>query len=132
MPQVIFTDPEVAAAGMSADQAREGGLNVRVLDYDIGKVAGAGLYADDYEGCARMVVDNARNVVVGMTLVGPAVGEMIHAATIAVAGEVPIDRLWHAVPAFPVNQRSLAGLTRSVRGRTDLPNLATPSEQILW
>ncbi len=48
-----------------------------------------------------MVVDNARNVVAGMTLVGPAVGEMIHAATIAVAGEVPIDRLWHAVPAFP-------------------------------
>jgi hypothetical protein len=40
-------------------------------------------------------------VVVGMTLVGPAVGEMIHAATMAVAGEVPIDRLWHAVPSFP-------------------------------
>ena len=101
VPQVIFTDPEVAAVGMSADQAREGGLDVRVLDYDIGKVAGAWLYTDGYEGYARMVVDNARNVVVGMTLVGPAVGEMIHATTIAVAGEVPIDRLWHAVPAFP-------------------------------
>jgi pyruvate/2-oxoglutarate dehydrogenase complex dihydrolipoamide dehydrogenase (E3) component len=76
-------------------------LDVRVVDYDIAKVAGAGLYADGYEGCARMVVDKTRNVVVGMTLVGPAVGEMIHAATIAVTGEVPIDRLWHAVPSFP-------------------------------
>jgi pyruvate/2-oxoglutarate dehydrogenase complex dihydrolipoamide dehydrogenase (E3) component len=101
VPQVVFTDPEVAAVGLSADEARKRGWNVRVVDYDIGKVAGAGLYADDYEGCARMVVDNERNVVVGMTLVGPAVGEMIHAATIAVAGEVPIDRLRHAVPSFP-------------------------------
>jgi dihydrolipoamide dehydrogenase len=74
---------------------------VRVLDYDIGNVAGAWLHADGYEGCARMVVDSARKLVVGMTLVGPAVGEMIHAATIAVTGEVPIDRPWHAVPAFP-------------------------------
>jgi dihydrolipoamide dehydrogenase len=101
VPQVVFTDPEVAAVGLSADQARKRGLDVRVVDYDIGNVAGATLYADGYEGCARMVVDNARNVVVGVTLVGPAVGEMIHAATIAVAGAVPIDRLRHAVPAFP-------------------------------
>jgi pyruvate/2-oxoglutarate dehydrogenase complex dihydrolipoamide dehydrogenase (E3) component len=101
VPQVVFTDPEVAAVGMSADEARKHGLDVRVVDYDIAKVAGAGLYADGYEGCARMVVDKTRNVVVGMTLVGPAVGEMIHAATIAVTGEVPIDRLWHAVPSFP-------------------------------
>lgn len=101
VPQVVFTDPEVAAVGLSADQARKRGLDVRVVDYDIGNVAGATLYADGYEGCARMVVDNARNIVVGVTLVGPAVGEMIHAATIAVAGAVPIDRLRHAVPAFP-------------------------------
>jgi hypothetical protein len=40
-------------------------------------------------------------VIVGVTLVGPSVGELIHAATIAVVGAVPIDRLWHAVPAYP-------------------------------
>jgi pyruvate/2-oxoglutarate dehydrogenase complex dihydrolipoamide dehydrogenase (E3) component len=57
VPQVVFTDPEVAAVGMSADEARKHGLDLRVVDYDIAKVAGAGLYADGYEGCARMVVD---------------------------------------------------------------------------
>jgi dihydrolipoamide dehydrogenase len=101
VPQVIFTEPEVAAVGLTEQEARARGLTVRAVDYDIGRVAGAALYADGYTGQARMVVDTVRNVIVGMTLVGPAAGEMVHAATIAVVGAVPIDRLWHAVPAYP-------------------------------
>ena len=101
VPQVVFTVPEVAAAGLTARDAERAGLRVRVVDYDIGHVAGAGLYADDYTGHAQLVVDEDRQVVVGMTLAGPGVGEMIHAATIAIAGEVPLDRLWHAVPSYP-------------------------------
>jgi len=101
VPQVIFTDPEIAAVGLSEADARRLGLRVRAVDYDIGHVAGASLYADGYVGRARMVVDEDRRVIVGVTLVGPAVGEMIHAATIAVVGEVPLERLWHAVPSYP-------------------------------
>lgn len=101
VPQVIFTEPEIAAVGLTEEDARRRGLRVRAVDYDIGWVAGAKLYADGYAGRARMVVDEDRRVIVGMTLVGPAVGEMIHAATIAVVGEVPLDRLWHAVPSYP-------------------------------
>jgi len=101
VPQVVFTIPEVAAAGLSAEQAERTGLRTRVVEYDIGAVTGAGLYADDYTGHAQMVVDTDREVIVGMTLAGPGTAEMIHAATIAIAGEVPLDRLWHAVPSFP-------------------------------
>jgi len=101
VPQVIFADPEVAAVGLTEAEAKARGINVRVVDYDIGNVAGASLYADNYKGHARMVVDQTRGVVVGMTLVGPSVGELIHAATIAIVGAVPITRLWHAVPAYP-------------------------------
>jgi dihydrolipoamide dehydrogenase len=97
---VVFTLPEVAAVGVGAAEARERGMNVRVVEHPI-DVAGAGLHADGYEGTAQMVVDVDRQVVVGMLLVGPDVGEMIHAATIAVVGEVPLARLWHAVPSFP-------------------------------
>jgi dihydrolipoamide dehydrogenase len=64
-------------------------------------VAGVSLQADGYVGTARMVVDESRKVVVGVTFVGQDVAELIHAATIAVVGEVPLDRLWHAVPAYP-------------------------------
>ena len=101
VPQVIFTVPEVAAVGLTAEQATAAGMRVRVIEYEIGNVAGARLFADDYQGRAQMVVDEDRRVIVGLTLAGPGTGEMIHAATIAVVGEVPLDRLWHAVPAYP-------------------------------
>lgn len=101
VPQVIFTEPEIGAVGLSEKEATKRGLRVRAVDYQIGDVSGAGLFADGYEGQARMVVDEDRHVIVGFTMVGMAVGEMVHAATIAIAGEVPLDRLWHAVPSFP-------------------------------
>lgn len=101
VPQVIFTDPEVGAVGLTEAKAREAGLNIRVVDYQIGDVAGAAVYADGYRGQARMVVDEDRRVVVGATFVGPGVGELVHSATVAVVGEVPLERLWHAVPPYP-------------------------------
>ncbi|HLU60440.1 MAG TPA: NAD(P)/FAD-dependent oxidoreductase [Pseudonocardia sp.] len=100
VPQVVFTDPEVAAVGRTEAQARSEGIDVRVVDLPIA-VAGSSLQADGYDGAARMVVDTARGVLVGVTFVGQDVAEMIHAATIAIVGEVPLQRLWHAVPAFP-------------------------------
>lgn len=101
VPQVTFTDPEVASVGLTAAAAEKAGLRTRVLDYDLSWLAGATVQADDYAGWARAIVDEDRGVLVGLTLVGPGVGEMIHAATIAIVGEVPIERLWHAVPAYP-------------------------------
>lgn len=99
--QVIFTDPEVAAVGVTATQAQAEGTPVRVVDHDLGAVAGAALHADGYTGRARMIIDDQRNVLIGFTAVGPDVGELLHAATVAIVGEVPLDRLWHAVPAYP-------------------------------
>ncbi|WP_242088172.1 NAD(P)/FAD-dependent oxidoreductase [Curtobacterium sp. DN_7.5] len=100
-PQVTFTDPEVASVGLTEAKAREQGIDVRTVEYELGNVAGAALQADGYTGRANLVVDESRGVVVGATFVGQDVAEMLHAATIAVVGEVPIDRLWHAVPAYP-------------------------------
>jgi pyruvate/2-oxoglutarate dehydrogenase complex dihydrolipoamide dehydrogenase (E3) component len=101
VPQVIFTIPEVAAVGLTAEQAEAAGRRVRTVEYEIGDVAGARLFADGYQGHAQMVVDEDRRTIVGLTLAGPGVGEIIHSATIAVAGEVPLERLWNAVPSYP-------------------------------
>ncbi|WP_374202868.1 NAD(P)/FAD-dependent oxidoreductase [Saccharothrix sp. S26] len=100
VPQVVFTDPEVASVGWTEAQAREAGLDIRVVDLDIA-VAGSSLHADGYRGKARMIVDEGRRTLVGVTFAGPDVAELIHAATIAIVGEVTVDRLWHAVPAYP-------------------------------
>ena len=101
VPQVVFSDPEVASVGLTADAATKAGYNIRVVDYDLGAVSGASLQADDYKGKARMVVDEDREVILGVTFVGQDVSELIHAATTAIVGEVPLHRLWHAVPAYP-------------------------------
>ncbi|WP_447008356.1 dihydrolipoyl dehydrogenase family protein [Saccharothrix isguenensis] len=100
VPQVVFTDPEVASVGWSEAQAREAGLDIRVIDLDIA-VAGSSLHADGYRGKARMIVDERKRTLVGVTFAGPDVAELVHAATIAIVGEVTVDRLWHAVPAYP-------------------------------
>jgi pyruvate/2-oxoglutarate dehydrogenase complex dihydrolipoamide dehydrogenase (E3) component len=100
-PQSIFTDPEVCAAGRTEEQARADGFNVRAVEVDIGSVPGAALQADDYTGRAKAVVDEDREVLLGVTIVGPGVVDHLHAATVAVTAEVPLDKLWHAVPAFP-------------------------------
>ncbi len=101
VPQVVFTRPEVAWVGRTEAAAQAAGLRVRTLDYDLENVAGATVTSPDYRGRARLVVDDDRGVVVGATFVGPEVADLLHAATIAVVGEVPLDRLWHAVPAYP-------------------------------
>jgi dihydrolipoamide dehydrogenase len=116
VPQVVFTEPEVGSVGKTAEEARRAGLNVRVVDYDLGQVAGASLFADGYRGRARMVVDLDRNVLLGVTFIGSGVAELVHSATVAVAGEVPIDRLWHAVPSYPTISEVWLRLLETLRG----------------
>lgn len=101
VPQVTFSDPEVASVGLTSTAAAKAGYSTRVVDYELGSVAGASLQADGYVGRARMVVDEERKVILGVTFVGQDVSELIHTATTAIVGEVPLDRLWHAVPAYP-------------------------------
>ncbi|XXF78447.1 NAD(P)/FAD-dependent oxidoreductase [Myxococcaceae bacterium GXIMD 01537] len=100
-PQVIFTHPQVAWVGLTEEQARKAGIPVRTVQKDLSSASGFSLLGEGLEGSAKLVVDEKRRVIVGATFTGPDVGEMLHAATIAVTGEVPLDTLWHAVPAFP-------------------------------
>lgn len=106
VPQVIFTDPQVASVGLSEEQASARGMAVATVEHDLGQVAGAALYADGYSGWAKLVLaaegdSRGADTVVGATFVGPGVGELLHAATVAVVGQVPLGRLWHAVPSYP-------------------------------
>lgn len=100
-PRVIFTDPHVAAVGLTEEHAKEQGINVRSIEYGFGWSAGAATFGEGIEGNIKWVVDEDKKTLVGVTFVGPGAGEMLHAATIAVAAEVPLDVLWHATPAFP-------------------------------
>ncbi|MDQ3852047.1 MAG: NAD(P)/FAD-dependent oxidoreductase [Thermoproteota archaeon] len=99
--QVIFTDPQIASVGLTEQNSKDLKLNMRAVDHEISTLEGAKLHTDGYIGHARIIVDEDRHVIVGATFIGPQVGELLHSATIAIIGEVPLDRLWHAIPAFP-------------------------------
>jgi dihydrolipoamide dehydrogenase len=100
-PQIIFTQPQVASVGLTEAAARERGLPVRAVQVALEAVEGYAMYGPGWRGIGQIVVDTARHVIVGSTLIGLEVGDMLHVATVAIAGEVPRDRLWHAVPSFP-------------------------------
>ena len=101
VPRVTFTDPQVCAVGLTEAEARARGLDVRTVTYGTGDVAGAYTLGNGISGTSKLVVDESRRVLVGATFTGPGVQELLHSATVAIAGQVPLDRLWHAVPSFP-------------------------------
>jgi pyruvate/2-oxoglutarate dehydrogenase complex dihydrolipoamide dehydrogenase (E3) component len=100
-PRVIFTEPQVAAVGHTLQSAQAAGMNVRAVDRPTSASAGASFVGHDTPGTARIVVEEDRRIIVGATFTGVEVAEWLHAATIAVVAEVPLERLWHAVPSFP-------------------------------
>jgi pyruvate/2-oxoglutarate dehydrogenase complex dihydrolipoamide dehydrogenase (E3) component len=101
VPRVTFSDPQVCAVGMTEEEARAAGLPVRVVSVATGSVAGAYVSGVGIDGTSMLVVDEQRRLVVGATFTGPGIQELLHSATVAIAGEVTLDRLWHAVPSFP-------------------------------
>ncbi len=100
-PRVVFTDPQVAAVGLTLQGALDSGLDAHAYDVPSSATAGASFYGRGAPGTSRIVVDETRGVIVGATFTGPDVGDWLQAATIAIVSETPVQRLWHAVPAFP-------------------------------
>ncbi len=100
-PRVIFTDPQVTAVGHTTKTAADAGLTIRTVDAPTSGNAGGSFYGHNAPGTARFLVDEARGVLAGVTITGAEAADFIHAATVAVVGEVPLTRLRHAVPCFP-------------------------------
>ncbi len=100
-PRVTFTDPQVAAVGKTLAEALEAGLDAIAVDVPTDATAAASFQGKGTGGTSRLVVDRARETVVGATFSGYDTADFLHAATIAIVAEVPLPRLRHAVAAFP-------------------------------
>lgn len=108
IPQVTFSDPQIASVGMTLKAAKEAGLEVREAAV---KMAGPGtfLHAEGYDGWAQWVVkDDGR--LLGATFVGRDVTELLHASTVAIVGKMTVEQLWHAIPAFPTMSETYVSL----------------------
>jgi dihydrolipoamide dehydrogenase len=100
-PRVTFTDPQVAAVGKTLAQAKEAGIEAKAIDVPTDGTAGASFQGKETGGTSRLVVDEPRGVIVGATFTGFETADFLHAATIAIVGEVPLPKLRHAVAAYP-------------------------------
>ncbi|MEP6649247.1 MAG: NAD(P)/FAD-dependent oxidoreductase, partial [Lapillicoccus sp.] len=116
VPSVTFTSPEVASVGLTEHAAREAGIDVEAVEYDTSNVSGAALLMDDYVGRAKLVIDRARDVLVGATFVGAGTAELVHSATVAIIGGVTLSDLWHAVPSYPTVSEVWLRLLEARRG----------------
>jgi dihydrolipoamide dehydrogenase len=101
VPRVVFTDPQVAAVGLTLRAAFDEGIDAHAYDVDTSSTAGSAFYGRGTPGTSRIVVDESRGVLVGATFTGTDVAEWLHAATIAIVSGTPVELLWRAVPAFP-------------------------------
>ena len=105
VPRVTFSDPEVAAVGMTERQARDAGLRVRVGSTDLGASARGWIHRG--EGLVKLVEDADRGVLVGATAVGPSGGEVLSALAVAVHAEVPTATLGSMIYAYPTFHRAI-------------------------
>jgi len=126
-PRVIFTEPQIAAVGLTLQRAVERGVNARAYDVPSSGTAGASFHGRNTPGTSRIVVDEDGGVIVGATFTGSDVAEWLHAATIAIVGRVPIERLWDAVPAFPTRSEIWLKLLERRQGELAAESQATPA-----
>ncbi|HET8605178.1 MAG TPA: NAD(P)/FAD-dependent oxidoreductase [Marmoricola sp.] len=103
VPRVTFTDPEVGAVGMTEEQARAAGLEVRAATGDLG----ARGWIAERDGVVKLVADARRGVLVGGTVAGPAGGEVLSMLATAVHAEVPVATLRSMVYAYPTFHRAV-------------------------
>lgn len=101
VPQVVFTDPQAAWVGLTEKAAVDAGIDVETVEFDLASLAGTYVQRADYRGRAKLVIDHEADVLVGATFVGPEVAELLHAATVAIVAQVPLETLRHAVPSYP-------------------------------
>ena len=114
-PHVTFTDPQVARVGHTTESATAAGIEHDVYDTETSGSLGGLFYGPGAVGTARFLVDRSRRVLIGCTITGSEVVDFLHAATIAVAAEVPLERLRHAVPPFPTRSELWLSLLEQAR-----------------
>jgi len=114
VPRVVFSDPEVAATGLTEEQAREQGIEVASVNLDMAaSIARPVTYEREPRGNLGLVVDRDERVLVGAWAVAPQAGEWIHQACLAVKARMSVDILLDSVFQFPTfSQGYLAALEK--------------------
>jgi pyruvate/2-oxoglutarate dehydrogenase complex dihydrolipoamide dehydrogenase (E3) component len=114
LPRVTFTDPEIGAVGLTEQQARERGMKIQIGQTSLPSSARGWIHKAGNAGFIKLIADAERGVLVGATSAGPVGGEVLSALTVAVHGEVPVERLRHMIYAYPTFHRAIEDALRNL------------------
>ncbi|QIY75883.1 NAD(P)/FAD-dependent oxidoreductase [Streptomyces sp. RLB1-33] len=115
LPRVTFTDPEIAAVGLTERQARDQRLQVRTSVVPIASSTRGWIHGRGNEGFIKLVEDADRGVLIGATSAGPAGGEVLYGLNVAVHAEVPVERLRHMIYTYPTFHRTVEAALGALR-----------------
>ncbi|HEY4845798.1 MAG TPA: NAD(P)/FAD-dependent oxidoreductase [Candidatus Dormibacteraeota bacterium] len=120
-PRVTFTDPEVGAAGLTEEQARKRGINVRTGIQKASVTSRGWIHGPGNDGFIKVVEDADRGVLVGATTMGPRGGDLLGIFELAIKMQIPSDELRHLIYAYPTFYRGTGEAVRKLG-----PDLHTP------
>ena len=105
--RVTFTDPEIGSVGLTEQQARDAGMDVRVGHADLAASSRGWIHDVGNDGLLKLVADAERGVLVGATSAGPSGGEVLAMLTLAVHAQVPLEQLASMHYAYPTFHRAV-------------------------
>jgi pyruvate/2-oxoglutarate dehydrogenase complex dihydrolipoamide dehydrogenase (E3) component len=126
VPYTVFIDPQLGRAGLSEQEARERGLNVRVAKIPMTYVSRA-VEVDEPRGFMKAVVDADTDQILGCAILGVEGGEVAAMLQIAMMGGVPYTTLRDTVFAHPTLSESLNTLFAAV-GQEDEIQMTSQAE----
>ena len=101
VPGVIYTQPEVAFAGITEEQAKNAGIRYRVRQSTINKsgrhIAEHGLS----DGFIKLVLDEKTHTILGATLVSGYASEIIYALTLMIQNKIPVESIRRTIFPHP-------------------------------
>ena len=115
VPRVTFTDPEVGSVGLTEEQARAAGLDVRVGITQVPDSARGWIHKAGNDGFIKVVQDAGRGVLVGATSAGPVGGEVLSALQVAIRAEVPVATLRNMPYTYPTFYRAIEDALKDLR-----------------
>jgi dihydrolipoamide dehydrogenase len=116
VPACVFSHPEVASCGLTEDRAAAAGLEVEVASLRFNGNSKAVIEAEN-DGYVRIVTERGSGVVLGASLVGPKVTELVHEIALAAQQRLPLQAIAETIHAHPtlsetIGEAALAGLGR--------------------
>jgi pyruvate/2-oxoglutarate dehydrogenase complex dihydrolipoamide dehydrogenase (E3) component len=113
VPYCMFTDPQLGHVGLSENDAKKQGLNVKIAKLPMKYVARA-IETGDTRGFMKAVVDADTKKILGVTVLGPEGGEIMTVLQMAMEGGITYDRIRYCVFAHPLYSESLNNLFMAI------------------